>query len=442
VLITVTDPGLLINALRALPVTTRPLPPEPRDQILRVNHSGAGSRLTAERVLVRDAALADGHSPVLLQGVWLLVEHGTVTGLWTEDDHPDPATLGAVTVIDGSGATIVPGMVDSHAHLSMPGGARWIERGFDPLDELLAVGEENAELMLRSGIRWARDVGAPRRLDPVSGDERAVSLLLRSRWQGRADRPYIRAAGTWITRKGALPEGLTVEVEHAADLVAAVRQQLGEGADLVKLYLDGPDRDTAPFTVSEVGAAVRVAHDRGAKVAAHATALAGNRVGAEAGVDSLEHGNELDADTVALMSANGVTLVATLAVMRSWSTFAQTTRISRFAEPDGRRAIEERMQTARASVRLADAGGVAIAAGSDAGGGSLRANQLAWEAEALVAAGIAPQTALAAVTWRGGELLGIPEAGRLQVGGPAHFSLVHGDPLSDPAALWRVWLTR
>ncbi len=76
------------------------------------------------------------------------------------------------------------------------------------------------------------------------------------------------------------------------------------------------------------------------------------------------------------------------------------------------------------------------------GGGSLRANQLAWEVQALVEAGVAPRTAPAAVTWRGGDLLGIPEAGRLTVGGPAHFSLVHGDPLTDPAALWRVWLTR
>jgi imidazolonepropionase-like amidohydrolase len=374
--------------------------------------------------------------------VWLVAEHGRVTGLWTEGDHPDPAVLGDVTVVDGAGATIVPGMVDSHAHLSMPGGARWIERGFDPLDDLLAVGEENGEQVVRSGVRWTRDVGAPRRLDPRTGTERAASLLLRDAWQGRADRPYIRAAGTWIARKGALPEGLTIELQHAADLVDAVRQQLDEGADLVKLYLDGPDRDEAPFTAAEVGAAVAAAHERGAKVAAHATALAGNRVGAEAGVDSLEHGTELDADTVALMAAGGVTLVSTLAVIHSWQTFAQTSTIPRFTEPEGRAGIGERLETTRASVRLADAAGVAIAAGSDAGGGSLRANQLAWEAEAMVAAGLSPRTALAAVTWRGGDLLGDPDAGRLRVGGPAHFSLVHGDPLSEPAALWRVWLTR
>jgi imidazolonepropionase-like amidohydrolase len=194
--------------------------------------------------------------------------------------------------------------------------------------------------------------------------------------------------------------------------------------------------------VAEVSAAVRAAHQRGAKVAAHATALAGNRVGAEAGVDSLEHGTELDADTTALMAANGVTLVSTLAVIHSWATFGETSTIARFTEPEGRARIGERLETTRTSVRLADAAGVAIAAGTDAGGGSLRANQLAWEAEALIAAGISPRTALAAVTWRGGDLLGVPDAGRLRVGGPAHFSLVHGDPLTDPTALWRIWLTR
>ena len=85
--------------------------------------------------------------------------------------------------------------------------------------------------------------------------------------------------------------------------------------------------------------------------------------------------------------------------------------------------------------------GVAIATGSDFGGGSLRANHLAWEVTSLVAAGIEPVDAIAAATWRGGQLIGEPDAGVLREGGPADFFLVHGDPLSDPDALWRVWRT-
>ena len=97
------------------------------------------------------------------------------------------------------------------------------------------------------------------------------------------------------------------------------------------------------------------------------------------------------------------------------------------------------MATAEASVGSAHRAGVAIATGTDFGGGSTRANQIAWEVESLVAAGLEPWEALGAATWRGGELLGEPDAGVIREGGPADFVLVHGDPLSDPTALWRVW---
>src|ERR1700710_957186 len=112
------------------------------------------SRLDGPRVLVVNAALADGTAAELVHGVSLLVDNGTVAGLWLSGGGPDPAGLNAA-VIDGSGSTIVPGMVDSHSHLSMPGGAHWVDRGFDPTDELLEAGEDNGELMVRAGIRGA-----------------------------------------------------------------------------------------------------------------------------------------------------------------------------------------------------------------------------------------------------------------------------------------------
>ena len=71
--------------------------------------------------------------------------------------------------------------------------------------------------------------------------------------------------------------------------------------------------------------------------------------------------------------------------------------------------------------------------------GAARANQLPWEVESLVEAGLEPWEALASVTWRGGDLLGEPGAGVITEGGPADFSLVHGDPLTEATALWRVW---
>jgi imidazolonepropionase-like amidohydrolase len=385
--------------------------------------------------LYRDAALADGRSPQLRVGVSLLTEDGRIR--WIRPAGEEGDLPPRCEVVDAGGTTIVPGLVDGHSHLTLPGGSHWIDRGSDPAETLVAVAEANGELQHRSGVRWARDVGSPRRVH--DGVERALSIGVRDRWRGRRDRPYVRAAGTWITTTGVLPGGLAVEARDADELVAAAAGQLDDGADFVKLYLDGPDPETAPWTAAEVGRVVAAVHARGAKVTAHASRLSGARVCAEAGTDSIEHGFELDADVTRLMAERGVALVTTLTVLKSWLTFTTTTALPRFAGPDGRTRILDRLEQARHSVRLAHAAGVAIVGGTDFGGGSARANQLPWEFESLAEAGLEPWEALAALTWRGGELLGEPEAGVITDGGPADFSLVHGDPLSDPTALWRVW---
>ena len=385
--------------------------------------------------LYHDAALADGRSPRLQVGVSLLAEDGRVR--WIRPTEEEGECPPGCEVVDAGGATIVPGLVDGHSHLTLPGGSHWIERGADPTETLLAVAESNGELQHRSGVRWARDVGSPRRAH--DGSERAVSIGVRDRWRGRRDQPYVRAAGTWITVTGVLPGGLSVEARDGDELVAAAAGQLDDGADFVKLYLDGPDPDTAPWTAAEVGRVAGAVHARGAKVTAHATRLSGARVCAEAGVDSIEHGFELDADVAQLMAERGVALVTTMTVMKSWLTFTTTTVIPRFAGPQSRAKILDLLEQARHSTRLAYAAGVAIVGGTDFGGGSARANQLPWEVECLVEAGLEPWEALAAVTWRGGELLGEPDAGVIRAGGPADFSLVHGNPLNDPTALWRIW---
>jgi imidazolonepropionase-like amidohydrolase len=390
------------------------------------------------RILFSGAALADGTSPQLWRPVSVLVDDGVLAGIYDGDDVPAGARADAA-IVDASGATVVPGFVDCHSHLTLQGGAQWIARGADPTADLIDAAERNGAALLQAGVRWIRDVGSVRRADTPDGVERALSLSLRDQWRGRPDFPYIRAAGTWLTKAGSLPAGLAVEVEHADGLLAAALGQLDDGADLVKLYLDGPEAEVAPWTADEVRAVVSAVHARGATVAAHGSGLANCRLGAEAGVDTLEHGFTLDEDVAESLVANGVTLVSTLSVLSSWEGFATTTDQDRFASAEGRQRIAERRENAEHSIRLARAAGVAIAAGSDFGGGSVRAGHLAWEVECLVRAGLEPWEALGAATWRGGDVLGDPYAGRLVPGGPAHFTLVHGDPLSDPSALWRVW---
>jgi imidazolonepropionase-like amidohydrolase len=392
----------------------------------------------AGRVVYAGAALADGLGPALRRPVSVAVEAGIVTGIFDGDGDGEAATAGS-TVVDASGATIVPGFVDCHSHLTLQGGAQWIARGADPTPDLVEAAERNAAALLQAGVRWVRDVGSPRRPDGGDGRERALALGLRDRWRDQPGYPYIRAAGTWLTKAGSLPAGLAVEVTDAQGLLAATLAQLDDGADLVKLYLDGPDAGVAPWSADEVAKVVAAVHARGATVAAHGSGLANCKLAADAAVDTLEHGFTLDDEIAAKLAANGVTLVSTLSVIHSWLTFGSTTTLDRFTGDAGRAAISERLEVAEESIRIARRAGVAIAAGSDFGGGSVRAGHLAWEVEALVRAGLEPWEALGAATWQGGSVFGDDYAGRIAVGGPAHFTLVHGDPLSDPAALWRVW---
>ena len=383
------------------------------------------------RTLYRNGALALATGPHLLTDHSLLVDGTRIAWLGPHDDLGDLEE--DVRVVDAGGTSIVPGMVDSHSHTVLPGGSHWIARIGDPTDELLRVAEDNGASALAAGTRWLRDVGSPRR------DGRALSLRVRDHWKDRRDRPYLRAAGSWVSRSGVLPPDISVEVEDSEKLTSAVLQQIEEGADLVKLYLDGPDPDEAPWTVDELTRVVGAAHKQGLRVTAHATLLAGARVGVEAGVDCIEHGSQLDGDVVAEMAIRGTFLFPTLAIYESWAAFSSTTTIDRFTSEEGRARIASRRLDAHESLRVARAAGVRIAAGTDFGGGSLRANQMAWEVECLVQAGLEPWEALAAATWVGGDLLGEPTAGRLEQGGPADSFLVHGNPLEDPRSLWRVW---
>ncbi len=380
-----------------------------------------------DRLVLHDAALADGRSDRLRVGVSLAIRERRIEWIRPSDD----ADLSGAEIVDAGGATIVPAMVDCHSHLTMQGGSHWIARGNDPADVLRQVARDNAKRLVSAGVLWARDVGAP------MADGRPLSIAVREELGGKPGQPYIRVAGTWIGKTGYPDMWITAD---GPQLTEAALGQLDLGTDLVKLYMDAPDRSQgSPFAVDDVRAAVTAIHARGAKVTAHSGYLDGARVAAEAGVDSIEHGFELDDGVARTMAANGVTLVSTLSVFPSWEAFARTTTIERFTTAEGRERVAKRKESAYASLAAAKRAGVRIATGTDFGGGSVRAGLLAGEVELLVDAGLEPYDALAAATWRAGELLGVDHAGRIEEGMPADLVLVAGDPLSDPRALWRVW---
>ncbi len=379
------------------------------------------------RLVLHDAALADGTSATLRTGVSLAIEDGKIA--WIRPN--DSADTARAEIIDAGGATIVPAMIDCHSHLTMQGGSHWIQRGGDPPAVLRQVARDNAKRLAQAGVLWARDVGAP------SADGVPLTIAVREEHKGKSGVPYMRVAGTWIGASGYPDMWVTTD---SAGLKNAALAQLALGTDLVKLYMDAPGGvRESPFTVDAVKETVAAVHAKGAKVAAHSGYFDGARVAAEGGVDSIEHGMELDDEIARIMKLNDVTLVTTLSVFASWETFGRTTTIDRFTAPEFKERMAKRKDGAYHSVTAARRAGVRIATGSDFGGGSVRAGHLAWEVELLVAAGLQPFEALAAATRNGGALYGVDHAGRIEEGMPADLVLVHGDPLSDARALWRVW---
>ena len=255
------------------------------------------------RIVLHDAALADGTSASLRTGVSVAIDGGKIA--WIRPN--DSADTKGAEVIDAGGATIVPAMVDCHSHLTMQGGSHWVQRGNDPPDTLRQVARENVNRLAQAGILWARDVGAP------SVDGVPLSIAVREEFKGKRGAPYIRVAGTWIGKTGYLDMFVTTESDGLKD---AALGQLDRGTDLVKLYMDAPAGATdSPFTVDAVRETVKAVHARGGKVAAHSTHFDGARVAAEGGVDSIEHGMEVSDDTARTMKKNGVTLVSTLSVV-------------------------------------------------------------------------------------------------------------------------------
>ena len=119
--------------------------------------------------LYRDGALADARSDRLRVGMSILVEDGVIRWIRPRDGEEDPGPRGGLELVDASGATFVPGMVDAHSHLTLPGGAHWLDRADDDPAALLEVAEGNGRLLTQAGVRWARDVGAPFVDDPTVG---------------------------------------------------------------------------------------------------------------------------------------------------------------------------------------------------------------------------------------------------------------------------------
>jgi imidazolonepropionase-like amidohydrolase len=385
-------------------------------------------------VIVRAAQVLDVRTGLYIKDAAVYIEDERIMAVGPASDVIKQAPASA-TIVDLGDATVLPGLIDCHTHLMarIPEGPNGY--GLNLLTKSQAYraleGAANARATLEAGFTTVRDVES-------EGAGYADVALRDAIDAGLVEGPRMRVATRGIAAVGQyLPFGISPDLANfptGAQMVSgpeearrAVREQIGQGADLIKVYADW---DFPTLTVAELQVIVEEAHKADRRVAAHATTLEGIRNAVSAGVDSIEHGDNADRAVLQLMKSKGVFLVPTLSVVDAYIAKTQDELTSLRAK-----SFLKAMDNA---VAIAHQIGVKIADGSDPSEAD-RHGKNAEELEAMTRRGLTPLDALRAATTSAADLIGWPEdVGAVERGKFADLIAVHGDPLADITVLQHV----
>jgi imidazolonepropionase-like amidohydrolase len=346
-----------------------------------------------------------GESTVIVQGDRIVrVERGA-------------AVPPGADVIDLRRYTGIPGLIDVHTHMTyywdrQPGTRPLGQRRLPAVTVFLA--QENARRTLETGVTTVRDLGASNDTDYAMRE-----LINRGAMPG----PRMFVSGQGLSVRAGAPSGPEAMRQAAQERIKA-------GADWIKVYASRGSFDsvdtTQTVTFDEMKAIVDAAHALGHRVAIHSYGPSGAKDAARAGADSIEHGIDLDDDTLAEMAKRGTVWVPTIDHNRYYI----DARDDYGFKPDAIGPLQEYIQKNVESARRAIRAGVRLAMGSDAVYSMFGQNtrELGW----FVKAGMTPEQALQAATITGAELLGVQDRlGRVAPGFTADLVAVEGDPLQN-----------
>jgi imidazolonepropionase-like amidohydrolase len=390
----------------------------------------------SRHVAIHAGHVLDVKSGKLLADQTIVIEDGKIVGVSGTAEAKIPSDA---VRIDLANATVLPGLIDAHTHLTMDP-----KFGYEQLATSLPretlTGAKNARLTLLAGFTTVRNVGAREFSDVALRD--AISA-------GDIPGPRMLVSGPPLSITGGhcdnnmLPFEYHATSDGVADGIAAVQHKVREnikyGSDLIKVCATGgvlslgDNPQHSQFTLEEMKAIVADAHRLGRKVAAHAHGAEGIRWAAEAGVDSVEHGSYIDDAGIAAMKEHGTYLVPTL-YLGDW--MIDNAGLTHLPPPLLAKA-QEVIPAARKNIARAFAAGVKVAFGTDAAVYPHGLN--AHEFAVMVKLGLSPLQAIQAGTLNAADLLGWSgKVGTLDPGAWADVIAVDGDPVKDVTTLERV----
>jgi imidazolonepropionase-like amidohydrolase len=387
----------------------------------------------AETVYIKAARMFDGRSETLASNVVVAVEGTKIVSV-------GGIIPPGARVIDLGDATLMPGLIDAHTHITLHSGNYNQQVLGETIEYRAILSTVNARQTLEAGITTIRDLG-----NEGSG---LTDVALRDAIaRGFVPGPRIIAAIHPLVTTGAYRVGgyapttntpaISAEANGPDAMRAAVRQLINDGADAIKVYLDTgrhpqhAGRGAKPtYSQAEIDAIVDEAHAEGAKVAAHCSTDAAAKMGIIAGVDSLEHGMSITEETFRAMAAKGIVYVPTLLVFEMWA--ADPDLIGEGPSPS-KAHLEATVREHTASFQRALKTPVKIAFGTDT---FAKTGTNAQELDSMVRAGMRPIDALRSATSVSATLLGVDDiTGTIEAGKAADIIAVAGDPSLDVKTL-------